>query len=222
MKLLTEITESVEPLITEEAGVKQYTIHGTFLQSDMKNRNGRIYPYEILRREVDRYTKEYINEKRALGELNHPDSVTINLDRVSHLITELTPVGKDFIGKARILDTPNGQIVRALIDAGVKLGVSSRGVGSLKHVADGDIVGEDYFLATAGDIVSDPSAPNAFVQGIRESKEWVWQNGVLTEVQMAAISKQASKPSVSAVTRRMNEAKAWEMFIRNIRVAVTS
>ena len=220
MKLITE-TIVAHPLITEEAGVKSYFIEGPFLQAELKNKNGRVYPLELLVREVNRYKKEFISEKRALGELGHPDSPTINLDRVSHLIVELNQTGNDFMGRAKILDTPNGRIVKALIDDEVQLGVSSRGVGSLNTTSQGDVVGDDFFLATAADIVADPSAPDAFVRGIMEGKEWVWQNGKLTEGQIQQYRKELqAAPKKKVVQRKIDEAKVFEQFIRAINVFV--
>ena len=181
MKLICEFTESVDyELIEEGAGKsKQYFIEGIFMQSEQKNKNGRIYPKEVLQKEVKRYNKEYVEPKRAFGELGHPDGPTVNLDKVSHMITELVEDGKNFIGRAKILDTPNGQIVKSLIDEGARLGVSSRGMGTLKPDKKAQIVQDDCYLATAADIVADPSAPNAFVEGIMEGVEWVWDNGLL-------------------------------------------
>ena len=181
MKLICELTESVDyELIEEGAGKsKQYFIEGIFMQSEQKNKNGRIYPKEVLQKEVKRYNKEYVEPKRAFGELGHPDGPTVNLDKVSHMITELVEDGKNFIGRAKILDTPNGQIVKSLIDEGARLGVSSRGMGTLKPDKKAQIVHDDFYLATAADIVADPSAPNAFVEGIMEGVEWVWDNGLL-------------------------------------------
>ena len=220
MKLITE-TLIAKPLITEEAGVKSYFIEGPFLQAELKNRNGRVYPLELLVREVNRYKKEYISENRALGELGHPDSPTINLDRVSHLIVSLNQSGNDFMGRAKILDTPNGKIVKALVDEGIQLGVSSRGVGSLNTTSQGDVVGEDFFLATAADIVADPSAPSAFVRGIMEGKEWVWQNGSLTEGQIEQYRKElVAVPKKKIAQRRIDEAKVFEHFIRAINVTI--
>ena len=220
MKLITE-TIVAQPLITEEAGVKSYFIEGPFLQAELKNKNGRVYPLELLVREVNRYKKEFISEKRALGELGHPDSPTINLDRVSHLIVELNQTGHDFMGRAKILDTPNGRIVKALIDDGVQLGVSSRGVGSLNTTSQGDVVGDDFYLSTAADIVADPSAPEAFVRGIMEGKEWVWQNGSLTEGQIQQYRKELqAAPKKKAAQRKIDEARVFERFIRDIKVSV--
>ena len=181
MKLICELTESVDYELIEEGagGKKQYFIEGIFMQSEQKNKNGRIYPKEVLQKEVKRYNKEYVEPKRAFGELGHPDGPTVNLDRVSHMITELVEDGKNFIGRAKILDTPNGQIVKSLIDEGARLGVSSRGMGTLKPEKRAQIVQDDFYLATAADIVADPSAPNAFVEGIMEGVEWVWDNGLL-------------------------------------------
>ena len=181
MKLICELTESVDYELIEEGagGKKQYFIEGIFMQSEQKNKNGRIYPKEVLQKEVNRYVKEYVEPKRAFGELGHPDGPTVNLDRVSHMITELVEDGKNFMGRAKILDTPNGQIVKSLIDEGARLGVSSRGMGTLKPDKKAQIVQDDFYLATAADIVADPSAPNAFVEGIMEGVEWVWDNGLL-------------------------------------------
>ena len=160
-------------------GGKSYKIRGVFMQADIKNRNGRVYPVETLAKEVKRYTNEFINKKRAFGELGHPDGPTVNLERVSHMITSLKPEGKNFVGEAKIMDTPYGKIVKNLIDEGAQLGVSSRGMGSIQQSQGKNIVGRDFYLATAADIVADPSAPDAFVEGIMEGKEWVWDNGML-------------------------------------------
>ena len=182
MKLITEEVSQVK-FITEGKGTnKKMYIEGVFLQGDICNRNGRMYPMETLSREVKRYTESFINKGRALGELGHPDGPTVNLDRVSHKIVSLTAEGCNFRGKAQLLETPMGKIAKSLIGEGVTLGVSSRGVGSLKMTNEGHkIVGEDFMLATAADIVADPSAPDAFVQGIMEGKEWVWEGGILRE-----------------------------------------
>ena len=179
MKLISEEIQNAEYLVEETNGKKSYKIKGVFLQSDIKNRNGRIYENDILSKEVDRYTKEFIDKKRAFGELGHPDGPTVNLERVSHMITNLKPEGKNFIGEAKIMDTPYGKIVKGLIDEGAQLGVSSRGMGSLVTKNGANYVGKDFYLATAADIVADPSAPDAFVEGIMENKEWVWDNGVI-------------------------------------------
>ena len=182
MKLITEEISSVK-FITEGKGAKKKMyIEGVFLQGDLKNRNGRMYPVSTLTREVGRYNESFVQKGRALGELGHPDGPTVNLDRVSHKITSLRQEGNNFIGKAQLLETPMGKIAKSLIDEGVTLGVSSRGVGTLKEDRDGcKVVGEDFQLATAADIVADPSAPDAFVSGIMEGKEWVWEGGILRE-----------------------------------------
>ena len=179
MKLISEEISQAEYLVEETNGKKNYKIKGVFLQSDIKNRNGRIYENDILQKEVKRYNQEFINKKRAFGELGHPDGPTVNLERVSHMITKLEPEGKNFIGEAKIMDTPYGKIVKGLIDEGAQLGVSSRGMGSLVQKNGANYVGKDFYLATAADIVADPSAPDAFVEGIMENKEWVWDNGVI-------------------------------------------
>jgi hypothetical protein len=185
MKLITEQIEDVQILTEEKDGKKLLYIEGVFLQSELKNRNGRMYPFEVLNREVERYTEEYVKPKRALGELGHPDGPTINLDRVSHRIVSLRSEGHNFIGKAQILDTPMGNIAKSLLGEGVQLGVSSRGMGSIDKREDISIVRDDFFLTTAADIVADPSAPDAFVNGIMEGKEWVWDNGILKEREIA-------------------------------------
>ena len=182
MKLITETIEDVQILTEEKNGKKDYKIKGVFMQADIKNRNGRIYPVETLAKEVRRYTKEFIEKKRAFGELGHPDGPTVNLERVSHMITSLKPEGKNFIGEAKVMDTPYGKIVKNLIDEGAVLGVSSRGMGSIQQQGGRNLVGKDFYLATAADIVADPSAPDAFVEGIMEGKEWVWDNGMLKSV----------------------------------------
>ena len=180
MKLITETIEDIEVLTEANTkGGKDYKIKGVFMQADIKNRNGRVYPVATLSKEVARYTTEYINKRRAFGELGHPDGPTVNLERVSHMITSLKPEGKNFVGEAKIMDTPYGKIVKNLIDEGAQLGVSSRGMGSIQSSSQGNVVGKDFYLATAADIVADPSAPDAFVEGIMEGKEWVWDNGVL-------------------------------------------
>jgi len=182
MKLIREEIESVEILTETVGGKKNLFIKGVFLQSEMVNRNGRLYPFSIMEKEVNRYNKDYVQKGRALGELGHPDGPTVNLDRVSHKITDLKQEGKNFVGKAQILSTPMGKIAESLLKDGVTLGVSSRGIGSLKDSSKGyKEVGEDFMLATAADIVADPSAPDAFVSGIMEGKEWVWDGGILRE-----------------------------------------
>ena len=188
IKLISEAVEEVE-YITEakEGGGKNYKIKGIFLQADIKNRNGRVYPMEGLQKEVSRYNKKFINENRAYGELGHPDGPTVNLERVSHMVTSLTPDGKNFIGEAKIMATPMGEIVKSLMNEGGKLGVSSRGMGSLNQKNGANYVRDDFYLATAADIVADPSAPNAFVEGIMEGKEWVWNNGALIEAELVEL-----------------------------------
>lgn len=191
MKLIREEIESVEFIVEERNGKKNMYIEGIFLQGDICNRNGRMYQMEGLRKEVQRYTENHINAGRALGELGHPDGPTVNLDRVSHKIISLKESGTNFIGKAKILSTPMGKIAESLISEGVKLGVSSRGIGSLKQTREGvNVVGDDFMLATAADIVADPSAPDAFVEGIMEGKNWVWDGGILREQQAAKTYKQ--------------------------------
>ena len=185
MKLITETIESIEVLKEDRGnGKKDYKIRGVFMQADIKNRNGRVYPVQTLAKEVARYTKEFINKKRAFGELGHPDGPTVNLERVSHMITSLKPEGKNFIGEAKVMDTPYGKIVKNLIDEGAQLGVSSRGMGSIQRMSGKNVVGTAFYLATAADIVADPSAPDAFVEGIMEGREWVWDNGVLKSMEV--------------------------------------
>ena len=185
VKLISEEVQDVEYITEEkENGKKDYKIKGIFMQADIKNRNGSVYTMEILQKEVKRYNKQYINEKRAFGELGHPDGPTVNLERASHMITGLYPDGKNFIGEAKILSTPMGNIVKNLMDEGAKLGVSSRGMGSLDQKNGANYVRDDFYLATAADIVADPSAPNAFVEGIMEGKEWIWDNGTLVESEL--------------------------------------
>ena len=182
MKLIREEIETVEFLVENRNGKKSMYIEGVFLQGNIKNRNGRMYPMETLRKEVGRYNENHVQSGRALGELGHPDSPTVNLDRVSHKIVSLKESGSNFVGKAKILGTPMGKIASSLIDEGVKLGVSSRGIGSLRPTREGvNVVGDDFMLATAADIVADPSAPDAFVEGIMEGKDWVWDGGILRE-----------------------------------------
>ena len=182
MKLITETVEEIKVITEENNGVKTLYIQGPFLVAETKNRNGRSYPVSVLENEVNRYMKEYVEKNRAFGELGHPESPTINLERVSHMITNITKNGNVFEGKAKVLDTPMGKIAKNLMEAGATLGVSSRGMGSLKNEGGVNIVQPDFYLATAADIVADPSAPGAFVQGIMESKEWVWDNGLVKEV----------------------------------------
>jgi len=197
MKLISEEATNVEFLTeTSKSGGKNYFIEGIFMQANKKNRNGRIYPTEILQKEAKRYTTEFIKKKRAFGELGHPDGPTVNLERVSHMIEELEEVDQNFMGRAKILDTPYGKIVKNLIDEGAQLGVSSRGMGSLKSGKNGiSEVQGDFYLATAADIVADPSAPDAFVAGIMEGKEWVWDNGLLKETQIQKYKDKIEKSS---------------------------
>jgi len=202
MKLIREEIETVQVITEESNGKKTFHITGPFLQGDIKNRNGRIYESKILAKEVARYNEQYINKSRAMGELGHPDGPTVNLDRVSHKITSLKQEGSNFIGKAKILETPMGRIAGALLNDGVTLGVSSRGMGSLVQRNGANYVGEDFHLATAADIVADPSAPDAFVQGIMEGKEWVWDNGLLKEQDVERVYNQIT----SAPASQLNEA----------------
>ena len=196
-------------------GGKSYFIEGIFMQSDTKNRNGRIYPKEILQKEAKRYNTEFIQKKRAFGELGHPDGPTVNLERVSHMIEELQEVEQNFMGRAKILDTPYGKIVKNLIDEGARLGVSSRGMGSLKPVKDGiQEVQRDFYLATAADIVADPSAPDAFVAGIMEGKEWIWDNGLLKETKIQEYKNQIEKSSRK--DREQTLTRTFEDFIVNL------
>ena len=207
MKLICELTETVEyELVEAEGKPKQYFIEGIFMQSERKNKNGRIYPLPVLEKEVDRYVKEYVEPKRAFGELGHPDGPTVNLDRASHMITELRKEGKNFVGRAKILGTPNGNIVKNLIDEGARLGVSSRGMGTLKPEKKAQVVQNDFYLATAADIVADPSAPNAFVEGIMEGVEWIWDNGLLK----AQDVERARNNIQNAPSKRLEEVKLNE------------
>jgi hypothetical protein len=202
MKLIREEIESIQVLTEESNGKKSFFITGPFLQGDIKNRNGRIYESRILAKEVQRYNESYVDKGRAMGELGHPDGPTVNLDRVSHKITSLVQEGSNFIGKAKILSTPMGRIAEALLNDGVTLGVSSRGMGSLQNRNGVNYVGEDFHLATAADIVADPSAPDAFVQGIMEGKEWIWDNGLLKEREVAAVRERLNNVSPN----QLNEA----------------
>ena len=210
MKLICELQEAVDYELVEASNdkPKQYYIEGIFMQSETKNKNGRIYPLEVLEKEVKRYVKEYVEPKRAFGELGHPDGPTVNLDRASHMITSLVKEGSNFVGRAKILDTPNGRIVKSFIDEGARLGVSSRGMGTLKSESKdkAQIVQSDFFLATAADIVADPSAPNAFVEGIMEGKEWVWDNGLLREQDI----ERAKKNIEAAPSKQLEEIKLRE------------
>jgi hypothetical protein len=193
MKLITESIEDVQVLVEESNGKKSLYIEGVFLQGDIKNRNGRVYPFSVLEREVGRYNESYVAAGRALGELGHPDGPTVNLDRVSHKIVSLRAEGSNFIGKAQILSTPMGSIAKSLLESGVKLGVSSRGMGSIEERNGANYVRDDFMLATAADIVADPSAPDAFVNGIMEGKEWIWDNGILKESKVAKYQRYISE-----------------------------
>ena len=211
MKLICEVNEDIEVLTEEKNGQRQYFIEGTFLQGDIKNRNGRVYEFKMLRDKVDQYRREFVEAKRAFGELGHPEGPTIKLERVSHMIVELHPDGKNFYGKAKITDTPYGKIVKNLIDEGAKLGVSSRGVGSLEEKNGASYVKDDFRLSTAADIVADPSAPEAFVRGVMEGREWVYENGLLVAKQAEEIRNNIRKASA----RRLEEAKiaAFKRFL---------
>ena len=217
MRLIREVTESVNLITENKLGKgKEYFIEGVFLQSELKNRNGRMYPESVMDKEVGRYMKEYVEKNRAYGELGHPDTPSINLDRVSHLIVDLRKEGTNYIGKAKILETPMGQIARGLLDGGANLGVSSRALGSLKENSDGvQIVQDDFMLSTAADIVADPSAPDAFVRGIMESKEWVFVDGKFVEKHIEEVQRTIRKTS----SRNLEEAKilAFQKFLSKIR-----
>jgi hypothetical protein len=216
MKLITEINEQIN-VITEdvETGGKNFYIEGIFMQAEQKNRNGRVYPIKVLAKEADRYIAEYVNRNRAYGELGHPDGPTINLERVSHMIKELKQSGNDFVGKAKIIDTPYGNIVKNLIIEGAGVGVSTRGMGSLEEQSDGTkLVKDDFYLATAADIVADPSAPDAFVRGIMESKEWIWDNGIIKEVQINEYKKTIQKSSKKNLEENM--IKTFQHFLSKL------
>ena len=214
MKLITEQIEDVQ-VITEGTGAdKKLYIEGVFLQSELKNRNGRVYPFQVLEREVNRYNEEYVKTKRALGELGHPDGPTVNLDRVSHRITELRAEGNNFMGKAQILDTPMGKIAKSLLGEGVQLGVSSRGMGSIDRREDTAYVMDDFMLATAADIVADPSAPDAFVNGIMEGKEWVWDNGLLKEANIAELKQEIDQSTLINIQER--KISAFKTFLQSL------
>ena len=214
MKLITEQIEAVEFLIEENGSKKNHFIEGVFLQADIKNRNGRVYAMNVLEKEVGRYTESYISKDRALGELGHPEGPTVNLDRVSHKIVSLQKEGSNFIGKAKILDTPMGKIAKNLIDEGVKLGVSSRGVGSISERNGAAYVRDDFMLATAADIVADPSAPDAFVEGIMEGKEWVWDNGILQERHIAQMKRELDHATLFNIQER--KVSAFEKFLKGL------
>ena len=216
MKLITEEISSVK-FITEGKGAKKKMyIEGVFLQGDIKNRNGRMYPVQTLAKEVGRYNESFVKKGRALGELGHPEGPTVNLDRVSHKIVSLTQEGNNFKGKAQLLDTPMGKIAKSLLDEGVTLGVSSRGVGSLKESSNGcKVVGEDFMLATAADIVADPSAPDAFVSGIMEGKEWIWEGGILRE-QLASQTKKQINTLVDQKVLEEHKLNLFNEFLSNL------
>lgn len=217
MKLISEFNDyGVSPIIVEEneKGQKEYFIEGVFMQSEIKNRNGRVYPKEVMQKEVNRYVKEFVEKDRAFGELGHPDGPTINLDKVSHLITKLEEDGNNYVGRAKILSTPNGQIVRNLIDDGAKLGVSSRGLGSLEEKGGAQYVKNDFQLATAGDIVADPSAPEAFVNGIMEGTEWVYNNGILTAMQVDKMQSEMKSAKLNQLEE--TKLKLWKEFVENL------
>lgn len=209
MKLITEECRQLQYISEETNGKKQLFIEGVFLQSEVKNKNGRIYPHKILTREVERYNKDYIDTKRAYGELGHPEGPVINLERVSHMITDLKEQGSDFVGKAKIMsETPYGKIVSSLLDEGAQLGVSSRGMGSLKKNKEGaSVVQDDFFLATAADIVADPSAPNAFVEGIMEHREWIWEGGIFKEADL-----EKAKKDIGNSNKRERETKILNLW----------
>ena len=216
MKLITEMTEDIQ-IVTEtidEGKGREHFIEGVFMQSNLKNRNGRVYPRETLMNEVARYNKEYVSKNRAMGELNHPQGPTVNLDRVSHIIKELRPDGDNVYGKAKIMETPMGKIAKNLIDEGAKLGVSSRGMGSLKQNKDGENEVQKDFMLAAVDIVADPSAPNAFVEGIMEGKEWVWDNGILKEKHIAEYEKEIESASKADLEEKKLE--IWTDFISKL------
>ena len=216
MKLISEEAQDIEFLTEEKkGGGKNYFIEGVFMQAETKNRNGRVYPKAVLQKEAKRYSDSFIKTKRAFGELGHPDGPTVNLERVSHMITELVEDGANFVGRAKIMDTPYGKIVKNLIDEGAKLGVSSRGMGSLKPVQDGlQEVQGDFYLATAADIVEDPSAPDAFVSGIMEGKEWGWDNGLLKEKEIVEYQKKVER--ATEISRNKIRIEAFENFITKL------
>ena len=214
MKLISEEIQNAEYLVEETNGKKNYKIKGVFLQSDIKNRNGRIYPKEILHKEVTRYNREFINKNRAFGELGHPDGPVVNLERVSHMITKLHPDGQNFVGEAKIMNTPYGKIVKGLIDEGAQLGVSSRGMGSLQTRGGANYVGDDFYLATAADIVADPSAPDAFVEGVMEQRDCVWDNGVLKERNLSAWKREIESAKRHALAEA--KVKVFKNFLKNL------
>jgi hypothetical protein len=205
MKLITEVMDEqcIEFITEENNGEKNHYIKGVFMQAEQKNRNGRVYPKKVLDEQVRKYVNSYVEQNRAFGELGHPDGPVVNLERVSHMIKELREDGNNWVGKAKIMDTPYGKIVKNLIDEGAKLGVSSRGMGSLKNVRGTNIVQDDFYLATAADIVADPSAPEAFVEGVMEGKEWVWNNGIIKEQEIENIRNELTK----AKRKQLEESK---------------
>jgi len=216
MKLITEEISSVKFVTEGKGSSKKMYIEGTFLQGEIKNRNGRMYPVSTLAKEVGRYNESFVNKGRALGELGHPDGPTVNLDRVSHKIVSLRQEGNNFVGKAQLLDTPMGKIAKSLLDDGVVLGVSSRGIGSIKEDTNGvKVVGEDFMLATAADIVADPSAPDAFVSGIMEGKEWIWEGGILRE-QLAERTQQRINTLVSQKRLEEHKLELFNNFLSNL------
>ena len=217
MKLISEEIVDVQFVTEDTNGKKSHFIEGVFLQSDIRNRNGRMYPFDTLDREVSKYNENYIQRGRALGELDHPDGPTINLDRVSHKIVSLRAEGKNFIGKAKLLETPMGKIAKNLLDEGVKLGVSSRGLGSIERKGDVNIVKDDFMLSTAADIVADPSAPDAFVEGIMEGTEWVWDNGIWQQSDLEVAKRHIESSSMNDLTER--KLKVFESFLRNIKIS---
>jgi|TARA_B100002019_G_C21259329_1_gene595744 hypothetical protein len=216
MKLIAEEIIDVSFLTEENNGKKNHFIEGIFLQAELKNRNGRMYPISTLQREVANYNESYVTKGRALGELGHPDGPSINLDRVSHKIVSLEQKGNNFIGKAKLLETPMGRIAKNLLEEGVKLGVSSRGLGSIERRGDTNVVKDDFMLSTAADIVADPSAPDAFVEGIMEGREWVWNNGLWKESDIAAVKESIDNSSVNELTEK--KLKAFENLLRNFQV----
>ena len=214
MRLIAEEITSVDFLCEEKEGKKNYFIEGIFLQAELKNRNNRMYPLKTLQKEVAKYDENYIQKGRALGELGHPDGPSINLDRVSHKILSLSEEGNNFIGRAKLLDTPMGQIAKNLLDEGVKLGVSSRGMGSIRKEENCNVVMDDFMLATAADIVADPSAPDAFVDGIMEGKEWVWDNGILKESAVAELKQEIDQATLINIQER--KVSAFKKFLQSL------
>ena len=215
MKLIREEINEAQYIVEEDNGKKSHKIKGIFMQANIKNRNGRVYPMEVLEKEVKRYNKEFVERKRAFGELGHPDGPTVNLERVSHLITKLDGDGKgNYVGEAKITDTPYGKIVKSLIDEGAQLGVSSRGMGSLENKGGTNYVKSDFYLATAADIVADPSAPQAFVNGVMEGKEWIWDNGIIKEQDVSEIKEQIERETRERQAKA--EAHAFESFMRKL------